>query len=98
MVAVQQNAPAARAFDEKVDQLLAKARLPMGQDEAQEVAELLERVSRSYLHPLIDALSQRWIDVGSPLSNYFAYEKAMLPGAREALRGIQYSPQSVYPS
>jgi hypothetical protein len=54
MVTVQQNASVTRTLEEKAEQLLAKARLPMQQKEAQEVAELLEKVSTGYFHPLID--------------------------------------------
>ena len=55
MVAVQQTVPVPRALDEKAEQLLAKARLPMEHEEVQEIAELLEKVSRSHFHLLIHA-------------------------------------------
>ena len=47
----QQNPAAPRTVDGKVGQFLAKARLPMGKDEAQTFAEELEKVSRSHLSP-----------------------------------------------
>lgn len=46
----QQNA-APRTLDDRVEQLLAKARLPMEDAEVPEVAELLEKVSRSPFPP-----------------------------------------------
>lgn len=49
--AQHQNPPAPPTLDFKVDQLLARARLPMGKDEAIEFAETLEKVSRSHFPP-----------------------------------------------
>lgn len=93
MVAVQQNASALRALEEKAEQLLLKARLPMGQEEVRDVAELLEKVSRDHFHLPIRASNRRRIDAGPPLSDRSAYEEAMLSRARETVRAISYPPQ-----
>jgi hypothetical protein len=47
----QQNTPAPRILEDRMDKLLEKAKLPMREDEVQQIAEVLEKVSRSCSSP-----------------------------------------------
>ena len=73
------------------DKLLLKGRSPM-MDDAQGVADALDKVNRKYFPPN-DCASDQWeIVARPPFPSHFKYEKAMLPRPREVSRGIQRPP------
>ena len=81
-------------LDEVVDRILARAKSPLGNGDAREVVEALEKVSVFY--PRIGVSNQRTTDATAPLPNEPAYEEAMFLGTREDLWGIRYPPRLAY--
>jgi len=72
-----------------VDRILDGTMLPMGEDEAWDVVERLETVSRKQFPPTCTCVpNQRTTDAGTPRPGEPAYEDSIFPGTREDLRRI----------
>ena len=81
-----------------VNQILDRARLPMGEDEAWDVVETLEEtVSRKQFPPTCACVpNQRTADAGNPRPDEPAYEVSMFPGTREDLRRTWHPPRLIH--
>jgi len=75
-------------LEEKVDRILDGTMLPMEEDEAWDVVDILETVSRKQFPPCTCVPNQRTTDAGTPRPDEPAYEDSMFPGTREDLRRI----------
>lgn len=88
----QDTSSAQLILDEAVDQVLVRAKSPLGEGEALEVIGTLEKVSEKYLLRRVGVPNKRTIDFAATLPDRPVCEDEMFPGTREGLRGIWYPP------